>query len=96
MAKKKSRRGRMVVEAKKKRLGLDSVRYKCLDCGVEENIPKSAIEIIDIFDEGLGAPEFECKECKGTMQAMEEEKSNGTIYIRSVDSSFLDDDDIPL
>lgn len=91
--KKKNRSGRAAVEARKRRLQGDSIRYKCVECGIEEEIPRSTIEIIDILDEGLGMPEFECKECKGKMEAVDD-KGNGTIHIVSEGSSFRDDDDL--
>lgn len=90
--KKKNRSGKAAVEARKRKAAGEKVRYKCTECGIEEDIPRSAIEMIDIFDEGLGMPEFSCKECKGVMEAIEDEE-NGTVYIISEGSTIEDDDD---
>ena len=92
MSKKKHRRGKAAVEARRKRLQGDSIRYKCNECGKEEDIPKSAIELIDILDEGVGMPEFKCKECNGIMVANEDEGE--TIRIVTERSSSEDDDDL--
>lgn len=93
MAKKKNRSGKAAVEARKRKVIGEKVRYKCSECGIEEDIPRSAIEIIDIFDEGLGMREFSCKECKGIMEAIDD-KGKGTVYIVSEVSSIKDDDDL--
>lgn len=90
--KKKNRSGKVAVEARKRKMIGDTVKYKCTECGVEEDIPRSAIEIIDIFDEGLGMPEFSCKECKGTMETIED-KGTGVIQIVTEASSTDDEDD---
>lgn len=91
--KKKNRSGKAAVEARRRKTIGDKVRYKCTECGIEEEIPRRAIEIIDIFDEGLGMPEFSCKACKGTMEAIED-KATGTVHIVSEGSSIEDDDDL--
>lgn len=90
--KKKNRSGKAAVEARKRKITGDKVRYKCTECGIEEDIPRSAIEIIDIFDEGLGMPEFNCKACKGIMEAIED-KEIETVHIASERCSIDDEDD---
>ncbi|MCX7950033.1 MAG: hypothetical protein N2509_07965 [Treponemataceae bacterium] len=90
--KKRNRSGKAAVEARKRRIQGDTVRYKCMECGIEEDIPRSAIEIIDIFDEGMGMPEFSCKVCKGTMEAIED-KEVETIHIVSTGNSIDDEGD---
>jgi len=93
MAKGKKRRsGKAAVEARKRKLKNDKVKYKCLECGIEEDIPKSAIEIIDIFDEGVGMPDFKCKKCNGIMGAIEGDQGE-TIHIVSKESVDEEDDD---
>lgn len=93
--KKKNRSGKAAVEARKRKIDNNTVRYKCLECGMEEDVPRDAIELIDIFDDGDGAPEFDCKSCNGVMLPKERENSGETEYIIS-DGSYLDDDDSPL
>jgi len=90
--KKKNRSGKAAVVARKRKTIGDKVRYKCTECGIEEDIPRSAIEIIDIFDEGLGMPEFSCKACKGIMEAIDDKKIE-TVHIVSEGSSIEDEDD---
>lgn len=91
MTKKKNRRGKSAVDARKRRVLGSTVRYKCMECGIEEDVPRSAIEIMDIIDEGLGMPEFSCKVCKGIMEAIEDKEAE-TIHIVSVESSIEDED----
>lgn len=92
MSKKKKRSGKVAVEARKRRIHGDAVRYKCVECGIEEDVPRSAIGIIDIFDEGMGMPEFSCKVCKGNMEAVED-KEVETIHIVLTGNSIDDEDD---
>jgi uncharacterized protein with PIN domain len=88
---KKKRSGRVAVEARKRKLQKDKVKYKCLGCGIEEDIPKRAIEIIDIFDEGIGMPDFKCEKCNGIMEAIENDLEEA-IHIVSNESVDEDDD----
>lgn len=92
---KKNRSGKVAVEARKRKQQGKSIKYKCLECGIEEDIPRSAIDIIDIFDEGLGDPEFECKQCKGIMEAVVKPKiSNSDEVIHIIGGkSFPNEDD---
>lgn len=95
MAKRKKKRSKKAKEAvRKKRLQKSSIKYKCLECGTEEDIPRSAIEMIDIFDEGLGEPEFECKKCNGIMETVEKAKikPEQMIHIKGSES-FPDGED---
>lgn len=91
---KKNRSGKAAVEARKRGLQGNSIKYRCLECGIEEDVPRSAIELIDILDEGIGMPTFMCKACyKGIMEAIEEPWTGEVINIVSEGSSIKEDDD---
>jgi hypothetical protein len=80
---KKNRSGRMAVEARKKRLQGDSVRYKCLACEIEEEIPRRVVEMFDILDDDGDLsvpPRFSCKECDGQMEPIEYMGVHGVTY----------------
>ena len=69
---KKKRSGRTVVESKRQKKS--SVDYKCTDCGYEEKIPVSALEIVEVLDDdSLGSPTFKCIKCGGAMETTEDE-----------------------
>lgn len=73
MAKKKKKR-----EKKAKKQLTKSIRYQCLECGIEESIPRGTVELLDIL-EGDGdltdPPNFECEKCGGIMEAVDKDKS---------------------
>jgi len=93
--KKKNRCGKVAVKARKKEILGESIRYHCLECGVGEDIPKSVIELLDIFEEGdmTDLPEFKCKKCKGIMEPMEKEEFEDVIYITHEKMKDLDEDE---
>jgi hypothetical protein len=63
-------------EEKKKRLksagqrsSKSMVRFVCLQCNVEEDIPKEVVEYCDAMDDGdiSVPPRFSCEKCGGEM-----------------------------
>ena len=106
MAKKrKNRNGKAAVEARKKSLlgdiekTGDTVRYKCLNCGVEEDIPKGVVEMFDVldYDGDLSvAPRFDCEECVGIMEPVKYEGVHGITYEIVESKREENDDDLPL
>lgn len=80
--KKKKRNGKAAVAARKRRLQGDSVRYKCLECGIKEDIPRDVVEMFDIFDDGDTSvpPRFDCEKCGGIMEPIEYEGVHGEVY----------------
>lgn len=59
-----------------------TVRYKCPKCGVEEEIPKSVVEMFDIMDDGDVSvpPMFKCQKCDGDMQPIKYKGVHGITY----------------
>lgn len=93
---KKNRSGRAVVEARKRRFQGGDIRYRCLECGIEEDIPRSVVEMFDALDDDGDlsvAPRFDCEKCGGTMEPLEYEGVHGVIYKISEDSTWLDDEE---
>ncbi len=45
------------------------VRFVCLQCNVEEDIPKEVVEYCDVMDDGDISipPRFSCEKCGGEM-----------------------------
>ena len=58
------------------------VRYKCLECGIEEEIPKDVVEMFDILDSGdiSVPPRFDCVECGGIMEPIKYKGVHGITY----------------
>jgi len=70
------RRRKQREEEKKKRLGSANpnnsrltVRFICLQCNIEEDIPKEVVEYCDAMDDGdtTVPPRFSCENCGGEM-----------------------------
>lgn len=87
MAKKKmkDKRRQQIKEqkrAEKHREKNSPVRFKCLDCEIEEDIPKDVVDTFDIFDEGdiTVPPRFNCEICGGTMEPIEYTSEQGITY----------------
>lgn len=87
--KKKSRNGRVAVAARKRELlgdckqAGDAVRYKCLECGIEEDIPRSVVETFDALDDEGDisvAPRFDCEKCEGIMEPLKYAGVHGIMY----------------
>lgn len=81
MKKKKNRCGKAAVMAKRLKYG-EKVKYKCLECGVEEDIPESIVKMFDIMDDGdiSEPPTFNCKICPGKMRPIKYEGVHGITY----------------
>lgn len=60
----------------------ETVRYKCLECGVEEEIPKEIVMQMDFEDGGdpLYPPRFKCEACPGQMEPIFYEGVHGHTY----------------
>lgn len=58
------------------------VRFKCLNCGVEEDIPRDVVEMLDFQDLGdiSVPPRFDCKECEGQMEPIKYTSVHGVTY----------------
>lgn len=92
--KKKSRSGRAAVAAKRGKTRDSTVRYRCLKCGVEEDVPRSAVELIEIFDDIEEYPLFDCKKCEGVMEPVNKDwrSYNESDVIHIVSSGIPEDD----
>lgn len=59
-----------------------AVKYVCLDCGIEEDIPESVVQHFDIVDTGdiSEPPRFFCEECGGEMRPVKYTGVHGIQY----------------
>lgn len=59
-----------------------TVRFKCLKCGAEEEIPRDVVEMLDFQDAGdlIVPPRFECQLCDGLMEPMYYVSVHGITY----------------
>lgn len=62
--------------------GKNSVNYICLQCGINEAIPKEVVDEFDQMDEGnlLDAPRFTCENCGGEMYPEYYKSTHGLEY----------------
>lgn len=60
----------------------ETIRYRCLKCGIEEEIPRGVVETFDIMDDGdiSVPPRFDCEECDGQMEPVEYFGVHGINY----------------
>lgn len=103
--KKKNRSGRAAVAARKRELfgdtiqTGDTVRYKCLECGTEEDIPRSVVEMLDVLDDEGDisiAPRFDCEKCDGIMEPIKYTGVHGITYEIVESKNEETDGDLPL
>lgn len=90
---KKNRSGRAVVAAKRQKK--NRVDYKCTNCGYEEKIPASALEIVEVLDDdSLGCPTFKCIKCGGSMETTEDESisTSGIVIQKEFNEKDLEGD----
>ncbi len=90
---KKKRSGRVAVAAKRHKKS--SVEYKCIDCGYEEKIPISALEIFQVLDDdSLGNPTFKCTKCGGVLETAEDESmpTSGIVIQKEFNEKELEGD----
>lgn len=88
MAKKKSKSKDKIREKIKKeknmqkRMNNQTVRFRCLQCGIEEEIPKEIVQMLDLEDGGdlSVPPRFECEECDGLMEPIHYVSVDGVTY----------------
>lgn len=76
-------------EEKRKRLESSSqnsnksmVRFICLQCNIEEDIPEEVVQYCDAMDDGdiEVPPRFSCKNCGGEMVPQKYKGVNGIKY----------------
>ena len=62
--------------------GKNSVNYICLQCGINEAIPKEVVDEFDRMDEGdlFDAPRFTCENCGGEMYPEYYKSTHGVEY----------------
>jgi hypothetical protein len=58
------------------------IRYICLQCNIEEDIPKEVVDYCDMMDDGDVSvpPRFSCKACGGEMRPKEYLGVHGIKY----------------
>jgi hypothetical protein len=58
------------------------VKFRCLECGKEEDIPRNVVEMLDYEDGGdlSVPPRFGCTECDGQMEPIYYVSVHGTTY----------------
>ncbi|EOD01894.1 hypothetical protein [Caldisalinibacter kiritimatiensis] len=87
--KKKKKRKDKIRERIKRRKMLEKekqekkdVRFRCLECGIEEDIPRSVVKQFDILDNGdiSVPPRFDCEVCGGLMEPIEYTSVHGITY----------------
>jgi len=61
-----------------------AVKYICLDCGIEEDIPGNVVRHFDIIDTGdiSEPPRFSCEKCGCEMRPIEYTGVHGIKYSR--------------
>jgi uncharacterized Zn finger protein len=67
-----SRKRKAVKKKKKPQSGLrskETIKYICLQCSSEEEIPLQVVRNFDVMDDGdpTVPPQFRCEECGGAM-----------------------------
>lgn len=85
MAKKKKDKIRARIKEQKrlkKEKKNKTVRFRCLDCGIEEDIPKDVVEMLDLQDGGdlIVPPRFDCEACDGLMEPIYYHSVHGITY----------------
>lgn len=63
-------------------MGGKAVRYVCLQCNIEEDIPEKVVKYFDIMDDGdpTVPPRFSCKTCGGEMRPVSYDGVHGQKY----------------
>ena len=88
MAKKKSKIKDKIREKIKKEKKIQKqrkkefVKFRCLECGIEEEIPKDVVKMLDLQDGGdlIVPPRFDCEECDGLMEPVYYVSVHGITY----------------
>lgn len=62
---------------------MKTVRFRCLKCGYEEEIPEEVVEMLDETDGGddLVPPRFTCEKCDGIMEPINWKTKDGRHYM---------------
>ena len=60
----------------------ETIKYVCLNCKIEENIPADVVEQFDIMDDGDTSvpPRFSCESCGGEMYPEDYQGIHGEHY----------------
>lgn len=60
----------------------ETVRFRCLECDVEEDIPTSVVEMLGFEDAGdiSVPPRFDCEICDGLMEPIHYTSVHGITY----------------
>ena len=58
------------------------IKYVCMQCKIEEDIPKSVVEYFDVIDDGDTSvpPSFSCQSCGGEMVPKKYLGVHGILY----------------
>lgn len=58
------------------------VRFRCIECGKEEDIPRDVVERLDFEDGGdlSVPPRFDCTDCDGQMEPIHYVSVHGVTY----------------
>ena len=59
-----------------------TIKYKCTECNMEEDIPKEVIEYFDVLDQSNidEPPGFSCEKCGGIMRPLKYDSVYGKKY----------------
>ena len=63
-------------------MGGKAVRYVCLQCNIEEDIPEKVVKYFDVMDDGDTSvpPRFSCEACGGEMRPINYTGVHGQTY----------------
>ena len=61
---------------------MGSIKFRCLKCKVEEDVPENIVEMLDNFDGGdlSVPPRFTCERCTGIMEPIDYTTKDGRHY----------------
>lgn len=59
-----------------------TIKYKCTECDMEEDIPKEVVEYFDVMDQSNidEPPCFSCEKCGGIMRPLKYDSVYGKKY----------------
>jgi hypothetical protein len=60
----------------------ENVNFRCVECGLEEMIPREVVEEFDLIDGGdlSVPPRFNCTQCPGQMEPIYYKSVHGITY----------------
>lgn len=87
MGKKKKRKDKIRAKIKRRKKLKEqeekkTVRFRCSECKVEEDIPRDVVEMLDMQDGGdlIVPPRFDCQNCDGLMEPIHYKSVHGITY----------------